>query len=70
MVSILNSEKATYSVILKQEVDMIVELGGSQKYPEDEPSDFEKQTEKFMTLLTPAEWAISDSEMETLLKSK
>jgi hypothetical protein len=70
LVSILNSEKATYSVLLKQEVDMIVELGGSQKYPKDEPSDFEKQTKKFMTLLTPAEWAISDSEMETLLKSK
>ena len=59
-----------YSVLLKQEADMVLELSCRAVDREAEPTEFERQTEEFLFPITPVEWALTDSEMEILLKSK
>jgi hypothetical protein len=70
MKAILSTEKEAYSVMLEKEANMIIELSRQAVDKEAEPTPFEIETKEFLCPLTPAEWAITDSEMEILLKSK
>lgn len=68
MKSILSVEKVAYSVMLQQEADMIAALAQKSR-DSTEPTEYEMQTQPLMQPLVPQDWAITDLEMEVLLKS-
>lgn len=73
--AILSTEKVAYSVLLQQESAMIAGFGHRDRDRDGETeqsasAEFETQTLPFLSPLTPSEWAITDTEMEILLKSK